>query len=88
MALTKQTITDKIEVVGLYNALQIRQAKQILEDSEVISSSFHRYVLQPDADVSAEDAKIQAVANAVWTDEVKAAYAAHLAAQQTEVLAE
>ena len=88
MALTKQTITDKIEIVGPYNALQIRQAKQILEDGEVISSSFHRYVLQPDADVAAEDAKIQAVANAVWTDEIKAAWAAHLAAQQAEVPAE
>jgi hypothetical protein len=85
MALTKQTITDKIEIVGQFNALQIRQAKQILEDGEVISSSFHRYVLQPDADVSAEDAKIQAVAAAVWTDEVKAAYATHLAVQQQEL---
>lgn len=83
MALTKQTITDKIEIVGQFSTLQIRQAKQILEDGEVISSSFHRYVLQPDADVTAEDAKIQAVAAAVWTDEIKAAYAAHLAAQET-----
>jgi len=85
MTLTKQTITDKIEIVGQFNALQIRQAKQILEDGEVISSSFHRYVLHPDADVSGEDAKIQAVANAVWTDEVKAAYAANLAVQQQEL---
>ena len=81
MALTKQTITDKIEVVGQFNSLQIRQANQILEDGVVISQSYHRYVLQPGADVSGEDAKIQAVATAVWTDEVKAAYAAHLAEQ-------
>jgi hypothetical protein len=83
--LSRQTITDKIEIVGPYNSLQIRQANQILEDGEVISSSFHRYVLQPDADVSGEDSKIQAVAAAVWTDEVKAAYATHLAVQQQEL---
>ena len=85
MALTKQTVIDKIEIVGQFNALQIRQAKQILEDGVVISQSYHRYVLQPDADVSGEDAKIQAVASAVWTDEIKAAYAAHLAAQAEPV---
>ena len=84
MSLTKQTITDKIEIVGQFNALQIRQAKQILEDGAVISSSFHRYVLQPDADISAEDEKIQAVAAAVWTDEVKANYQAFLAEQNAE----
>jgi hypothetical protein len=88
MALTKQTVTDKIEIVGQHNALQIRQAKQILEEGVVISQSYHRYVLQPDADVSNEDTKIQAVASAVWTDEVKAAWAAHLAAQQAEVPAQ
>lgn len=82
MALTKQTITDKIEIVGQHNSLQIRQSNQILEDGVVISQSYHRYVLQPDADVSGEDAKIQAVAAAVWTDEIKAAYAAHLASQE------
>ena len=86
MSLTKQTITDKIEIVGQFNALQIRQAKQILEDGAVISSSFHRYVLQPDpdADISAEDEKIQAVAAAVWTDEVKPNYQAFLAEQNAE----
>lgn len=81
MALEKRTVTDKVEIVGPYNALQIRQANQILEDDVVISQSYHRYVLQPDADLTGEDAKIQAVANAVWTDQVKADYAAHLAAQ-------
>ena len=83
MALTKQTVTDKVEIVGPYSALQIRQAKQILEDGVVNSQSYHRYVLQPDADLTSQDDKIIAVANAVWTDEVKAAYAAHLAAQET-----
>ena len=81
MTLTKQTITDKVEIVGQFNTLQIRQAKQILEDGVVISQSYHRYVLQPDADLTGQDDKIIAVANAVWTDQVKADYAAHLAAQ-------
>lgn len=81
----KQTITDKIEIVGQFNALQIRQAKQILEDGVVISQSYHRYVLQPDADVSTEDAKIQAVANAVWTDQVKADYQTFLNEQAQEL---
>lgn len=85
MALTKQTITDKIEVVGQFNALQIRQAKQILEDGVVISQSYHRYVLQPDADLTGQDDKIVAVANAVWTDEIKAAYSAHLAEQAESI---
>ena len=82
MALEKQTVTDKVEIVGQFNALQIRQANQILEDGVVISQSYHRYVLQPDADLTGQDDKIVAVANAVWTDEVKAAYTAHLEEQQ------
>lgn len=85
MALEKQTVTDKIEVIGQFSALQIRQANQILEDGVVISQSYHRYVLQPDADLTGQDDKIVAVATAVWTDEVKAAYAAHLAAQAESV---
>lgn len=82
MALEKRTVTDKVEIVGPYNSLQIRQANQIMEDGVVISQSYHRYVLQPDADLTGQDDKIVAVANAVWTDEVKTAYAAHLAAQE------
>lgn len=85
MALTKQTIIDKIEIVDQFNALQIRQANQILDDDQVISSSFHRYVLHPNDDISSEDAKIQAVANAVWTDTVKANYQTFLEAQNAEM---
>ena len=85
MALTKQTVIDKIEIVGQFNALQIRQANQILEDDTVISSSFHRYVLHPNDDISTEDEKIKTVANAVWTDEVKASYTAFKEAQNAEL---
>ena len=83
MPITKQTITDKIEIVGQYNHIQVREAIQVLEDGNVISQSFHRYVVAPTDDYSSRDAKVQAVCNAVFTDEVINAYTAHLAAQET-----
>ena len=79
MALTKTTTNDKIEVLQLaagYPVLQVRQATVIAEDGVEISRTFHRHVLTPDADLSAEDADVVAIASAVFTDEAKAAYAA------------
>ena len=87
MALTKQTITDKIESVRLkdHYLLQIREAVQILEDGNVISQNFHRYVLNPDHDVSTiTDPVVLAQFNAIMTDEVKANYQTFLASQGTE----
>ena len=81
MTLTKQTITDKIEVVGQSNHVQVREAIQVLEDGKVISQSYHRYVVSPLDDTTDKDPKVQAVAAAVHTQEVKDAYTAHLAAQ-------
>ena len=84
MALTKQTITDKIESVRIkeHYVLQAREAIQVLEDGNVISQNFHRYVLSPDADVSAiTDPVVLAQFNAVMTDTVKANYQAFLASQ-------
>ena len=86
MALTKQTITDKIETVavnsGNHYVLQIREAIQVLEDGQVLSQNFHRYVLQPDHDVSTiSDPVILAQFNAVMTSEVKQNYQAFLASQ-------
>lgn len=83
MALTKQTITDKIEIVGQFNHVQVREAIQVLEDGNVISQSFHRYVVSPLDDTTDKDPKVQAVAAAVHTQEVKDAYQAHLAVQNT-----
>ena len=74
MSLEKIIKIDKIEVVGDYKAINIRQATVITDDGKEISRSFHRYVLNCDADISGEDAEVQAVCNAVWTDEVKKAY--------------
>ena len=78
MALTKQIITDKIESVRIkdHYVLQVREAVQVLEDSNLISQSFKRYVLDPDADVSTiSDAVVKAQFEAVMTDEVKSNYA-------------
>ena len=82
MALIEKTIIDKIEVVGPFKAVQVREDRQIVDDAtdEVKASSrYHRYVLSPGADLSGQPADVAAVANAVWTDEIKAAYAAHIA---------
>ena len=85
MSLTKKTITDKIESVRVQDhyALQVREAIQVLEDGQVISQKFNRYVLQPDADTSTiNDPVVLAQFNAVMTDTVKANYQAFLASQQ------
>ena len=85
MALTKEVVVDKIEIVGDYKHVQVRTATRVLEDGVVLSSSFHRHVVAPNADISGETQEVQDVCNAVHTDEVKAAYAAHLAAQAAEM---
>ena len=89
MALTKRTITDKIETVavnsGNHYVLQVREAIQVLEDGNVISQNYHRYVLNPDADTSTiTDPVVLAQFNAVMTTQVKANYQAFLEAQNAE----
>ena len=84
MALTKTTTNDKIEVLQLaagYPVIQVRTATVIAEDGVEISRTFHRHVLTPEADLSAEDADVAAIAGSVFTDEAKAAYAAAQAAE-------
>ena len=79
MALTKTTTNDKIEVLQLaagYPVVQVRTATIIAEDGVEISRTFHRHVLTPDADLSAEDKDVAAIAKTIFTDEAKAAYAA------------
>jgi len=82
MALEKQTFADKIEIVGQHKHLQIRTATVVLDDGVEISRGFSRRVVGPLDDVSGETAEVQAIAALVHTDEVKAAYQAHLDAQQ------
>jgi len=81
MALTERTTEDKIEIVGDYKHVQVRTATIIERDGVEISRSFHRHVVAPDADISGESAEVQTVCNAVWTQDVKDAYAAHVASQ-------
>ena len=73
MALSKVE-KDDYEVRGEYKSIQVRTKTSIMEDGAEISYKYHRRVLQPDADISAESDELKALANALWTDEVKKAY--------------
>ena len=81
MALEKKTVAGQIEV-GENGTIGLRTDTVVLDDGNEISRSFHRKVLAPGDDVSGEDAKVQAVAAAVWTESVVAAYAAAQAAAE------
>jgi len=78
--LTEETVQDKIEIVGPYKHIQVRSARVIFDGDAEISRSFSRHVVAPDADITGESAEVQAICNAVHTQAVKDAYAAHLAA--------
>ena len=84
MALTEETIQDKIEIVGDFKMVQVRTATVIKRDGEEISRSFHRHVVSPNDDISGESADVQALCNLVHTDAIKTAYAAHIAASAPE----
>ena len=82
MALSKVTVVDKIEVLEK-GQVQVRTATRVLEDGVELSSSFHRHIVVPstkasgswaDTDISGEDARVQAIATATWTTDVKTAY--------------
>jgi len=82
MALTKEILVDKIEVQEK-GEIQVRTVTRIKEDGVVLSSSFHRHVVQPsnkvdgswvDTVISGEDARVQAIATTTWTDAVKTTY--------------
>jgi len=91
MAITKELVNDKIEIVNKWN-IQVRTATVIKEDGTELTRSFHRKVLTPgtlDAsdnlvatDISGEDADVQAICNAAWTDQVKTDYTAFLVANK------
>ena len=75
MSLTKKIIQDQYEIVTEYKHIQVRTATIIKDNGIEISKSFHRKVLTPDLDISNESDEIKAIANAVWTDEIKASWA-------------
>ena len=74
MALSKVE-KDDYEVRGEYKSIQVRTKTSIMEDGEELSYKYHRRVLQPDADISAESDELKALASALWTDEVNKAWA-------------
>lgn len=84
MSLEKKVTQDKIEVVstGDWSVLQVRTKTAIIEDGAELSSSYHRHVVMPDADLTAESAEVVAIANAVFTQEMKDAYTAAQASTQ------
>ena len=84
MALTEETVQDKIEIVGDFKHVQVRTATVIKRDGEEISRSFHRHVVAPGDDITNESTEVQAICNAVHTQIIKDAYAAHVAAQTPE----
>jgi hypothetical protein len=85
MAITKETQIGKIEVVGKYKCVQVRNDIVIMEDGEELSRKYHRHSLMPDADISNETTEVQGVCNAVWTQDVKDAYATFKASQAEEL---
>ena len=92
MALTESIEYDKIEVVGLYKAVQVRKATVIKKDGTELTRSFMRYALNcgaldasdnlVDTDLSAEPAEVSAICNAAWTTDVKTAWKAKLIADK------
>ena len=93
MALSESIEYDKIEVVGQYKAVQVREATVIKKDGEELTRSYHRYVLHPglldasdnlvDTDLSAEPAEVSAICTAAWTTDVKAAWKTKLIADKS-----
>ena len=84
MAITKETQIGKIEVVGKYKSVQVRTDTVVIEDDVELTRKYHRHTLQPGTldgsnnlvatDISGENAEVQSVCNAVWTDAVKLAW--------------
>jgi hypothetical protein len=86
MAITKETQIAKIEVVGEHKAVQIATDTIIKDDESGVAVEIgrnrHRHVVHPDQDISSEDAEVQAVCNAVWTQDVKDAWTTFKANQE------
>jgi len=95
MALAESIEYDKIEVVGLYKAVQVRKATVIKKDDVELTRAFERYALNAgtldasdnlvDTDLSGEPAEVSSICNAVWTTDVKAAWKAKLIADKSAI---
>tara|TARA_R100001163_G_scaffold45950_1_gene34538 strand:+ start:1660 stop:1959 length:300 start_codon:yes stop_codon:yes gene_type:complete len=90
MALAESIEYDKIEVVGTFKHVQVRKATVIKKDGKELTRTFERYMLDPgslddsdnlvNTDISSQPAEVQAICNAVWTDDIKTAWKAELIA--------
>jgi hypothetical protein len=85
MALTETVNIDRIEVTNDWN-IQVRQATTIEKDGVQIARNFHRWVLNPDSDISTQEQKVKDICNAAWTNEVKAAYETFKAEQAARII--
>jgi urease accessory protein UreE len=81
MALEEKSVVDKIEVL-LLGQIQVRRRDQVLKDGTEIAATYHRHVLSPGDDLTNEDPRVVAIAEATWTPEVIAAYQASLEASR------
>ena len=94
MALSESIEYDKIEIVGSYKNVQVRKATVIKKDGVELTRAFERYVLDPgtlddsdnlvDTDLSGQPTEVSAICNAVWTDDVKAAWKTKLIENKIE----
>ena len=78
MALTKEQIQDRFEVVGDFKHIQVRTATVIKEDGVEISRTFSRHVVTPNSDSTNESADVKAMVAQFHTDAIKTAYNKHL----------
>ena len=85
MAITKETVIGKVEVVGTYKAVQVAMDTLIKEDGKVISQTRHRHVLFPDSDISNEPQEVQNICNTAWTQDVKDAWSAFKQEQEAKL---
>jgi hypothetical protein len=85
MAITKETVIGKVEVVGEFKAVQVAMDTLIKEDGKVISQTRHRHVLNPDMDISNEPQEVQNICNTAWTQEVKDAWIAFKQEQENNL---
>jgi len=84
MAITKETQIGKIEVVAPHKSVEVRTDTVVMEDGTELSRSYHRHTLHPNVNISSENSEVQAVCNAVWTDQVKSDYETFLAAPNNQ----
>ena len=86
MALTKETVIGKMEIVTDFKHIQVRMDTVVKEDGKELSRTFRRHIVTPDIsaeNLALEHDEVQAVANSgIWTQAIKDAWAAHLAEKQ------